>query len=115
MERDDALPTDDRLRSISIGEPTRFNLLVRHVRYPVVWLLALPIRVVVLAGLGVVFLRYVRRQRDELHPVSFRTSPRSIELSNLAESLATQHREDDNAAQLLREKAGRHRNDLRRA
>src|SRR5215475_14717008 len=115
MEGDDAVPTDDQVRSIPVGEPTRINLLGRHGRNPVVWLLALPIRVVVLAGLGVVLLRYIRRQRDEVHPVSFRTSPRSIELSDLAESLATQHREDDNAAQLLREKAGRHRNDLRRA
>ena len=112
MERDDPLPTDDQPRSFPVGEQSGFNLLGRHGRNRIVWLIGLPIRVV---RLWVFLRRLVRPQRDEVHPVSFRATPHSIELSELAVSLASRHHEAEEAVQLLREKAGRHRNDLRLA
>jgi hypothetical protein len=114
MEQDDTLRADGPGRFFIPGEPATFNLVGRHGRNPVVWLLGLPVRVVKLVVLGVKLQRHTRQQRDEIHPGGFlECSPRITELTELALTLALQGREDDAAVQLVRDKAGRHRKDLR--
>jgi hypothetical protein len=67
-----------------------------------------------LVFLGAVIQRHSRKQRDLMHPVGFLAcNSRITELTELALTLATQGREDDAAVQMVRDEAGRHRNDLR--
>jgi hypothetical protein len=96
--------------------PTRptSNLLARNGANPFVWLVQLPLRILALVGLGVVLNRHARQQRDQLHPVGFlKCNPRITELDQLAWTLAANEREDEDAIQMLRDKAARRRNDLR--
>ena len=90
------------------------NLLARNGANPIVWLVQLPLRLLALRGLGVVLKRHARQQRDRLHPVGFLKCNRRItELDQLAWTLAANEREDADAVQMLRDNAGRRRNDLR--
>jgi hypothetical protein len=57
--------------------------------------------------------RRARQQREQLHPEALRCGRRIDELEQLASTLASNGREDQDAVQTLRGKAGWHRNDLR--
>src|SRR5262249_55667730 len=57
--------------------------------------------------------RLARQQRDQLHPEVLRCGRRIDELEQLALTLASNGREDPDAVQALRGRAGWHRTDLR--
>jgi hypothetical protein len=57
--------------------------------------------------------RLARQQRDQLHPEVLRGGRRIDELEQLPSTLASGGREDQDAMQTLRARAGWHRNDLR--
>jgi hypothetical protein len=73
----------------------------------------LPSRFLFLLGFNVLLKRVARRQREELHPGIVLGGQRASELAQLAWSLPVDAREDRDAVRALRERAGRHREDLR--